>query len=158
MSEENTIVDPPFVVPELDADDTIPDDRLRKDLKEIKASLKIEFSNVQTSVIVVAIHNEPAKNQVSKIAGRRGTALGGYAYDNLSECYMIRCIDHINLGYLRVGYDVSIIGVAGWKQKIPMPESVLKRYMNQKQLADLKKFKSNYPNCRFEFLQMSRID
>ena len=122
------------------------EDRL---VRAAKTSLDVQFFPQNT--FVVAISARSPTDAILHIPCRGGNALGGYVYDTLNDCYCIRGIDFCSLGYVPVAMRVSL---GDWNVISPLPESVMRRYLNRRQKNDLKAFKEHYKDCKISFLQL----
>jgi len=112
--------------------------------KEVRDNMEITPSDEITYVIVVAIHKDNSRNIISKISCKKGLPLGGYIYDSHSDAYYIDCVDYLHLGFVPFSFIGRIKGIKHWKSRIPMSESVIKKYLNPLQKKELKNFKNHF--------------
>ena len=108
--------------------------------------MKIDICFDRTFIVVLAISLDQSKNNLTKIHCNKGLPISGYVYDSQADSYYVECHDYITLGYIPVSFQQSMPNVGNWKQKIPMSESVIKRYLTSKQKNELRQFKTNYKN------------
>ena len=121
----------------------------QQDADALKDALVFRSCPEETYVIVAVVHREPAKNEIAKIRCHRGTPLGGYAYDTVNETYSIECVDHFVLGLVPISFQ-AVMGE--WSFYVPMPESVVEKYLNEKQRTHLSAYKASFqPNKDFLF-------
>jgi hypothetical protein len=129
---------------------------LSRDSNRLTEAIRIVPSLDCTGIIALAIHQERLQNSLTKIRATGGTAIGGNVYDNVADAFFVRCAAHLILGYVPVAFQVTILGNSHWSPYIPMPETVMRRYMDDLQIMNLDKFKASYPapTYNLEFLQM----
>jgi len=130
----------------------------QKSIQDIRLRLDIEVSFERTFIVVLAIHADPSKNSLTRISCRKGVPISGYLYDLQSDSYYVECHDYVPLGYVPVSFCQTMPGIGNWKQRIPMPEIALRRYMTPNQKHDLKQFKSTYKRGQYSFNFMQIID
>ena len=127
-----------------------------KDVKDFKSALKVVRTDDATYIVVVAVHKDEIKNDIVRVSCDRGVPITGYVYDGVNDCYLITCVDYLPLGYVDASFTLES-NDAGWSVQSPMPDVVLKRYLNFRQKSDLKKFKQAFKgdDYTFRFLQMT---
>lgn len=148
MNEENDLDEVAELKPELH----------QKAIKDIRERMDIEVCHDRTFIIVLAIHEDSGKNSLTRIHCRKGLPLSGYLYDLQSDSYHVECHDYVPLGYIPVSFFQTMPGVGNWKQRVPMPEVVLRRYMTPNQKHDLRGFKSTYKSGHYSIHFMQIID
>ena len=109
-----------------------------KTARETHNNLEIYSSIEKTFIIVAAIHREAGKNFVNKISCKKGLPIGGYTYDSQSDSYYFECADYFHLGYVPISFFAKIKGTLEWQTRIPMTESVIKKYLTSLQKKELK--------------------
>jgi hypothetical protein len=132
-------------------------DPMKRYTREVKSHLEVVPSADSTYVTVLAVHKDPTQNFVRRVSAKRGVPVAGYGYvyDMPHECYLVRCVDFLGLGYVPLSFRMAVKGVTEWTAEVPMPESVLKKALSPQQRKDLKKFMSNFrENYTFEFIQL----
>lgn len=130
----------------------------QKAIKDIRERIEFEVCYTRTFIVVLAIHNDAAKNNLTTINCRKGLPISGYLYDSQSDTCHIECHDYVPLGYIPVSFYHTMPGVGNWKQRMPMPEVVLRRYMTRNQKDDLRRFKATYKNGQYTIHFMQIID
>lgn len=142
-----------------DLDEADPKPELyQKSVKDIRERMEIEICYDRTFIVALAIHNDQGKNSLTKIHCRKGLPISGYLYDLQTDSYHIECHDYVPLGYIPVSFYHKMPGVGNWKQRIPMPEITLRRYMTSNQKHDLRQFKSTYKGGQYSIHFMQIID
>jgi hypothetical protein len=129
----------------------VPDVTMERYTKLVRNEIKVERSQSNSYIIVVA--NQSPMDDMLKIHCQGGTAISGYVYDHLNDCYCIRGIDYCSLGYVPISFRLTMEH-SNWNISVPTPENVLRRFMTKKQKTDLKNFKEHYKNCKIFFLQL----
>lgn len=130
----------------------------QKSYQDIRQRMGVEVSTDRTYVVVLAIHADPSKNVLTRISCREGIAISGYLHDLQADTYYVECHDYVPIGYVPVSFYQTMPGVGNWKQRIPMPEIVLRRYMTTQQRHDLRQFKATYKRGQYSFHFMQTID
>lgn len=127
-----------------------------KTAKEVRDNCVVLPQPERTYVIVVAVHRDQARNIVSKISCKKGLPLGGYVYDSQTDTYHVDCSDFLHLGYVPASFTMRVKGVDDWEARIPMPESVLKKYLNPLQKKELRNFRTHFrqEDYHIQFIQM----
>lgn len=127
----------------------------QKAIKDQKDHFDIITTPDRTYLIVAAIHNNPIKNNINRISCRNGVPISGYTFDAKDEAYCYECNSYLNLGYIPASF-IAKIKDTGWQVRIPMCESVLKRFMTSLQKRELKNFKAHFKpdEYRIEFIQL----
>ena len=127
-----------------------------KDVKDFKSALKVVRTDDATYIVVVAVHKDEIKNDIVRVSCDRGVPITGYVYDGVNDCYLINCVDCLSLGYVDASFTLESKDT-GWIVQLPMPDAVLKRYLNLRQKSDLKQFKKVFEgdDYTFSFLQMT---
>lgn len=127
-----------------------------KSAKEQRDSLEINITSERTYLVLMAVHKDAARNVINKVSCKKGIAIGGYVYDSQSDAYHLSCVDYMQLGYIPVSMVLTVGGVHRWEVRMPLAESVIKRYLTPEQKRDIKRFKSVYrPEDHYtQFVQM----
>ena len=133
-----------------------------KDAKELKHKLKVVKVQNPCYIVLLVVHRETARNDVSRLSCKRLLPIegyptcmkiipvGGYVYDGVNDCYLVNCIDYLPLGFLPFFFKIEMEGVGHWSASSPMPESLLRRHLPSLQRSDLDKFKSTYSSEEFK--------
>jgi hypothetical protein len=127
-----------------------------RDNKGFKSAFLLTRTTDPVFVIAAAIHKVPDRNSQKNISCEKGIAIGGYLYDTANKCYIISCYDSYSIGSVGFSFTMSMIGGSNWKIDVPMPESVLKRYMSTHQREQFRLWRRKFPKneFRFEYLQI----
>jgi hypothetical protein len=129
--------------------------REEKEAQLLKSKLNIVRSNHAMFVIAVAVSRNPERNSKLKIPANKGVPIGGSVYDSLNQCYIIKCRDTLNIGSVGISFFAEMDGSPYWRQSLPVPICVLKRYLSNKQKYDLKHFEDTFASeCDINFLQL----
>ena len=131
----------------------------KQDSKDVKSSLKVRATQESTYIILLVTHEDPDLNKLQQISCDRGTPIGGYVYDSVNDCYYVSCLDYLPLGYIPVSFKVEMKDAGNWFVPVPVPEKILKRYLDDGQKVDLKRLEDLYndEHHRISFLQMIGI-
>jgi hypothetical protein len=127
-----------------------------KDIKDVRSALILHMEQQSTYLMLVAVNKNGSHNEQMRIATNHGTPIGGYVIDHVNDQYIINCFDYINLGTVPVSFTMRMDNVGNWGIKVPVPETVLKRYLLEEQKAEIKKFREKYSDneVEYHFIQM----
>jgi hypothetical protein len=126
--------------------------------RDIKANIEIMFTDVRTFIILIAVAKDFSRNNLTSIVCKKGVPLCGYVYDTKSECYYLDCVDFAHLGYIPFSVQIKVKGVGNWRKRIPLPESVVRRYLTSEQKDDLKRFRVKYPSSEYNLNFVQFLD
>lgn len=128
----------------------------QKDSRDIKRNLEVFATPERTYLIVIAVSDNIEYDDITHIGCEHGTPIGYLPYDSVNDTYETYCTDFMNLGYIPVSFGLRIKGSSDWFIRVPMPESVIKRYLTDQQRMDLKVFRGTYRSDEYsiEFLQL----
>lgn len=126
----------------------------KADIKDIKAKLIIERAEERTIIVVIAINQDSKENLINRVHCRKGIPISGYAYDVVSDTYHVLCQDFLLLGCIPLSFCQTMPGIGNWRRYVPMPESVIRRHLDNQQRSDLRNFKYTHKNCTYDFLQI----
>jgi hypothetical protein len=130
-----------------------------KTIRDIREKMQLELRKEKTFIVVIAIHNDLSKNVLQRINCRsRGVPMSGYLYDSQTDSYHVECHDYLALGYISISCRQFMPGVGNWHIRVPLPESAIRRYLDEQQRNDLRNFKSTYKSGQFTFNFMQIID
>lgn len=138
--------------------DTITTEFKDKTAKEVCNNLEIKVSLDKTYIIVVAVNRDLSKNLISRISCKKGIPILGYVYDSQTDSYCIECSDYLHLGFIPVSFKGKMKGLKDWQVSIPMPESVIKKYLTSMQKKELKNFRNSFKDDVFEIQYIQMVD
>lgn len=126
-----------------------------RDNKEIKKSMVVRSSGWSTMVFAVAIHDLEEENHLLVIPCEYGSVITTEVQDLVKDCVHVDGVAMFEIGSLPIGYS---LGIDDWEQMIPLPSSIIKRYMS-KSLRDRfdnwqAMFKDNH---RIRFVQFCTV-
>ena len=125
--------------------------------KEQKEKMQIRIKSEPSYLVVAAVAKNSERNSISKISCKRGIPFGGYVYDNQSETYHYECCDYLHLGIVPISAYITFKENSSWQIKVPLAESVLKKYLSEMQKKELKTFRNHFPATMFDlhYIQMT---
>ena len=129
-----------------------------KHAKEVQKQLTVTCDTANTYIVVTAYDNENSSNFVNRLTCRKGLPIGGYIYDAQNDCYFVECADYLALGVIPIAYVASFDGDVNWKSRIPMPFSVIKKYLSPLQKQELKNFQKRFKAPRFKINFVHMVD
>lgn len=103
---------------------------------------------------MVAINKVPHYNQPTKVHSKYGTPFGGFVFDSVHQQFLVNCDGILFVGTIGVLYKLEMDDILSWSMPVPVPESVIKRYLSEPQQEAIKKFKSLKPLHDFQFIQL----
>ncbi len=127
-------------------------------VKAIKNSLKITPALGSTYIVVLVFHEDSDKNHLCPIKYDKGIPLSGHLYDTQSKAYYVECHDLLLLGIIPVSFLMSMTNVGNWNPRIPLPETVIKKYLDTQQKKDLKNFKNKHAGNQYSFQYLQMVD
>lgn len=120
---------------------------------EVKKSIQLKPCAEHTHVFVLAFH--PVRNKLTAIVYKeKSSPIGGYVYDAKFGQYYVECAEYLDLGIIPISFSIRIDKINRWECKIPLPESVIKRFLDTEQTEKLSNFREKNRDCRFEFMQL----
>lgn len=125
--------------------------------KDQKEHTEIVSTFERTFLIAVAIHKDKNRNVINRISCKKGIPITGYIYDAQAEAYCYECADYLSLGYIPISFIAKVQGTS-WHMRVPMCESVLKKFMTSVQKRDLKNFKSHFKADEYKVELFQLID
>jgi hypothetical protein len=129
-----------------------------KSAKDQRDNLEVVCSHDSTYIILVAVHKDGTRNVLNKISCKKGLPIGGYLYDSVSDCYQISCADYVQIGYIPASMILRVGGVENWQVRIPLAESVIKRFLTSTQKKDIKNFRAIYKSDEFTIQYVQLLD
>lgn len=132
-------------------EDILPLDAITK--SEIKKSIIIKTCTEHTHIFVLALN--PVGNKLTSIIYKeRSTPIAGYTYDAKFGQYYVECADYLDLDTIPISFSIRIDKISRWECRLPLTESIIKKYLDQQQMDRLTAFKKLNQACRFEFMQL----
>lgn len=129
-----------------------------KDVKDIRNGLVPTATPQDVRIYCLAVQKQGDQNREIRIPLDRCVPIEGYVYNQITDRYAVIGFDYLDLGFIRVAYKVALGGVGNWQTFIPMPEMVLKRYMNPVQRRILARYKAAFrdtgADVKYEYIQM----
>lgn len=124
-----------------------------EDASLIRKWIRPKLTTEQTYVIAV-VTTTGYENRLLKIDCDRGTPVGGHVYEN--DCYLISGVDFRPLGYIPVSFKLEAQEARFWSVQIPVPEDIIKKYLNDKQRENLESFQTVYKDeeYKIQYLQL----
>lgn len=141
---------------------SMPDKRKKENEDAIMESLELQQAPGRTHLIAVATYNAQSDgsnaNQPRQIRCYHGHAFyEGYPYDQGNDCYLISCVDSKELGAIPIAYQLTMPVSGAWTVQIPLPEKVVRRYMDATQKSALAQFGEKYSSKSYtiQIMQMA---
>lgn len=124
-----------------------PISRTDKELKDVKTSIRLaRDTTVSVTIIALAISHEKNENFINKVHCKRGEPIGNVVYQHVNDYFLVDCCEYKVLGTIPIGFYATSIDSINWKEYVPVPESIFKKYMDDLQREKLKKFHAMYKN------------
>ena len=121
---------------------------------EIKKSIILKTCAEHTHIFVMALH--PSRNKLTSITYKEnGISIAGYTYDSKFGQYYIECADYLDLGTIPISFSIRVDRINRWECRLPLTESIIKKYLDKLQTDKLAGFKKLNKACRFEFMQLA---
>jgi hypothetical protein len=135
------------------------DDLASKDSRDIKRCLHVLRDSFGVRVYAVAVSNDDDYNETLKIPATAGEALCAEVYDLVSDCYYVVGAGWHDIGIIPVNYRLSMESVCGSEIDIPLPPSVIRRYMATSQKENFNAWKSGFRGKKYtiKFLQVLNV-
>lgn len=120
---------------------------------EIKKSIVLKTCSEHTHVFVLAMNQ--LKNKLTSIVYKeKSSPIAGYTYDAKFGQYYVECTNYLDLGTIPISFSIRIDKISRWECKIPLTESIIKKYLDKQQTGKLTAFKERNKGCKFEFMQL----
>jgi len=135
------------------------DDIVSKDRRDIKRCLQVQKDSFGVRVFAVAISKDHDYNQTLKISTAAGEPLCTEVYDLVKDCYYVNGVSWFEIGIIPVNYRLLMESVYGSEIDIPLPPSVIRRHMSDRQKEDFNVWKRDFQakTYRIEFLQVLNV-
>lgn len=129
------------------------DAKFQKDIRDVKRSLIVNSSHQSTTIYVVAICDDNDRNHTLFVPCS-GTPLTHDVYDAVRDGFVTYAVDYCCLCSVPVSYKIEFED-SDFESDIPLPMSVVKRYMDDEEKKEFATWKSKFDkNYRFKTLQM----
>lgn len=137
-------------------------DQKQDDIENINKSLELVPVKGRTHItVVVSDKNQEQPSQIA-IPCNRGLAFNkGYAYDQGTDSYLVNGIEQLALGYVPIAYEARMPESGNWKTVLPLPVTVIERYLSaaqSKKVAAIKDRYSDKTRYAIEYVQMLGCD
>lgn len=136
------------------------EDRLTREAREIKRKIAVEPDrDFGICVFAVAISKDSFQNDILKIPTRSGEPICNEVHDIVRDCYYCHGVDYHEIGDVPVGFRLTMGDGLGWVVDVPLPFSVVKRYLTQRQKTAFEQWKQPYPPELYDvkFLQVKCV-
>ena len=128
--------------------------QFQKDVRDIKRSLIIDNSYRSTTIFIVAISD--GRNQ-SMFIPCEGTALTHDVYDSVRDGFVFYGVEYYTIGNIPVSYRLEFEDCE-WQIEIPLPMSVVRRYMSDEEKRNFSLWKSKFDKEEFRFMSLQMLD
>jgi hypothetical protein len=125
-------------------------DNIPKDSKDIKKAFKVEQHLQGVYVWAVAIHRDYEANGRINIPTEYGTPLTPEVHDTIKDFYYIEGVGIHQLGYIPINYCLTM-EESDFEIFIPLPFSVIKRYITEEQKKLFFNWKTEFQGNEFYF-------
>ena len=123
---------------------------MQKDIRDIKRNFVLNVShNRETVVYVAAVSLHDDLNETLFIQCS-GTPLTHEAYDAVRDGFVLFAVDQYFVGSIPISYTLSC-PESEWEVDVPLPMSVIKRYLTDEQKMRFAEWKSRYDKVMFTF-------
>jgi len=131
-------------------DDTTTDKSFfQKDARDIKRSVEVTICSRPTLVYVVAIADKEEDNRVLFVPCY-GTPISHDVYDSVRDGFVFYASDVFEIGKIPVSYNLHL-NDSEWVEEIPLPMSVIKRYLTPDQKLKYNLWRSKFSNDEHRF-------
>lgn len=145
-------------IDDLFSTDSASPEQKTKALKEQRDAVETFFAHDRTYIILAAIHKDRTRNILNRIPCKKGISMQGYTYDAQADTYQIECSDYVLLGSIPVSMKIRFTGIKNWEVRVPLLESVVKRYLTAAQKKDVRTFKAVHKPEEFLLQYVQLID
>ena len=131
------------------------EESLAKDKRDIKRNLRVKKCDSGVFVYAIAV-NKSVFDRFLTIPAKFGVPICNECYDMVKDVYYVRGKEYLYIGSIPVNYRL-VDNTNSWSSDIPLPTSVMKRYMTAEQKKRFADWKAGHPNCCVEFLQILNV-
>ena len=119
------------------------------DLKDFRKKVQLVQMDDGMCIHVVAINiKNPELNNVRSIPAYTGEALNVGVYDLVKDNYCIECESYHELGSIPVNYKLWVKGAYSWMIDVPLPLSIIERYLSERQKENFGNWKLGLGNLK----------
>lgn len=132
------------------------EETVKEDIKELVSALDFKLTRDRTLIVVIAVDRSGKLNVPQPVSCRYGKSLGGYAYDQKSDSYLVECAATKELGWISRSFVVTLPNCGNWRTNVPLSTALIDRYLSGAQRRMLKDFSEKFPAGNFEhhYIQM----
>lgn len=121
---------------------------ISRDSKEIKKSLQVQQNIIGTFVYAICSHEILSKNKKIEI-NSFGDCLTPEVYDTVRDLYCFEGVDVCYIGFVPISYKLTA-PESDWDCCVPLPFSLIKKYLNKEEIANFSKWSSQYKDQHFK--------
>lgn len=123
----------------------IDEKQVAKDVKEIKTRTKVSLGKGRTVVLAVVSSLDGSANKIIYAPCKNGIHVCNAVYDVTKDSFVIEGIEVYSVGDIPVHYFIEMDGVQGFRIHLPLPETVVKRYLTESEKKKFEDWKSKFP-------------
>lgn len=124
---------------------------LPKDRRDIKKAFHITQEDIGTTIVAVAVAQQFERNKILEIPTTGSTPLNCDVYNIVRDVYHIDGVDFFEIGSIPVNYCISMDD-AYWNQNIPLPYSVVRKYMDDLQCSSFDTWREKYKGADYKII------
>jgi hypothetical protein len=122
----------------------------QKDIRDIKRSMKIEMAYRPTIVYVAAVSDDEKENKILFIPCF-GSPVTQDVYDSVRDGFVLCASEFYKVGSVPVSYRIEL-DESEWSSEIPLPMSVIKRYLTEEQKQGFANWKAKFDKDSHRFI------
>jgi hypothetical protein len=122
---------------------------ISRDSKEIKKSLHVQQNIVGTFVYALCVHESLNKNKKIEIKNSFGNCLTPEVYDTVRDLFCFEGVDICHIGFVPISYRI-MSPESDWDCYVPLPFSLIKKYLNKEEINNFSKWSSQYKDQNFK--------
>lgn len=119
--------------------------QIAKDVKELKSRTKVSLGKGKTVVLAVVTSLNSEENKLITAPCKAGIHVCNTVYDVTKDSFIIEGVEVYTLGDIPVHYFIEMEGVQGFRVHLPLPETVVKRYLTESEKKKFEDWKSKFP-------------
>lgn len=140
--------------PELVFEDDI-QEMTPKDRRDIKRNISVVRGEDAVYVYAIAVSRDIYNDDYISVPATLGDPIGDMCYNIVQDRFYVKGVSYHMIGEIPVSYRLEIDN--HWQVNVPLPPSVIKRYMTELQRSDFLEWKQSYKNCDIEFMQLLSV-